>query len=110
MPNVKLFADHLLLHDCGQSLENRLPALRDLLCDRLGVTLSACHIVVIPVRALQDQPPVNVELHILPRPERTTGRIREICAEIKDIVSDVTGKPTAVRCAMLDPLTYVALK
>lgn len=110
MPNVKLFTDQAILSDCGAALETMLLPLRDLLCLRLDVAKSACHIVILPVRALSDQPPVNLELHILPRPERTPARLRDICAELQAMVSAVTGKATAVRCAMLDPQTYVALK
>ena len=110
MPNVKLFVDERLLQHCGEALENMLMPLRDMLCDRLGVASAACHLVIIPVRALPDQPPVNLELHVLPHAERTPDRMRALCAEIRDTVSAVTRKPTAVRCAMLDPVTYIALK
>ena len=110
MPNVKLFTDRQLVEDLGQSLLDMLPLLRDLLCDRLGVTASACQIVIVPVYGLQDQPPVNLELHILPRADRTPDRIRSICLDIKTMVDQTTQKPSAIRCAMLDPSTYVAIK
>lgn len=110
MPNVKLFVDGGLLADCGAALDAVMLPLRDLLCARLNVGPQAVHIVILPVRGLPDQPPVNLELHILPRPERTQALIKDLCAAIRDMVSAVTLRPTAVRCAMLDPVTYVALK
>jgi hypothetical protein len=110
MPNVKLFVDGGLLADCGAALDAVLVPLRDLLCARLNVGPQAVHIVILPVRGLADQPPVNLELHILPRPERTQALIQDLCAAIRDMISAVTTRPTAVRCAMLDPATYVALK
>lgn len=92
MPNLKIFVDEALLPERRAALTQALGPIRALLCRELAVPPAACQLAVVPVIALPDQPPVNAELHILPRPERTRARVEALCA------------------AALDPETYVALK
>ncbi|MBO0145066.1 hypothetical protein JZX87_28430 [Agrobacterium sp. Ap1] len=58
---------------------------------------------------LPDQPAINLEVIILPKPERT----REVIAvgtRLKATLAEASGGRVAVRAAALDPQTYVALK
>jgi hypothetical protein len=81
-----------------------------MLCRELRVEASACQFALVTVLAMPDQPAVNVEIHVMPGPERTRSRILGICERLRDIVGDAAQAPVAVRVAMLDPETYVALK
>jgi hypothetical protein len=110
MPNLKIFIDHQLLDQVGPDLDTALPPLRALLCDGFAVPPSACQLAVIGVRGPKDQPLVNVELHILPRPERTRDKVTSVCGKVQALVSGVCRTHVAVRCAQLDPESYVALK
>jgi len=110
MPNVKIYVDEALFPTCRDGLIAALPQLRDMLCSALKVDPSACQFAVLPVIAMSDLPRVNVEMHLLPHPDRTRERLTTIAAAIRDQISSATGARTAVRIATLAPEGYVALK
>lgn len=110
MPNVKIYVDERHSTAVAPKLTAALPGLRALLCGRLAVEASACQIAVLSVLGLEDQPQVNAELLILPRPERTAERIRAVAEDVRAHLGAVTGLHVAVRIAMLNPATYQALK
>ncbi len=110
MPNVKIFVDETLLPDCRPALTDALVPIRVMLCRELNVDASACQFAVMPVIAMADLPRVNVEIQILPKPERTRDRVMSVCATLREMVSAATGAHVAVRASALDPETYVALK
>jgi hypothetical protein len=53
---------------------------------------------------------VNVELFILPKPERTREKLLALAGMIRARLEPITGASVAVRIAQLDAATYVALK
>ncbi len=110
MPNVKIYVDEMLYPSCRDRLPAALGPIRDMLCQDLIVGLPACQIAVIPVLAMPDLPRVNVEMQILPRPERTRAALLAVCDKLRDIVGAATGSHVAVRVTTLDPETYIALK
>lgn len=110
MPNVKIFVDEALYPDCRVPLAAALGPIRDLLCREFGVDAPACQFAVMPVLAMADLPGVNVEIQILPRPDRTRTRVLEICNALRQMVAAATGTHVAVRVSTLDPETYIALK
>lgn len=110
MPNVKIHIEEAVLAPCKPALVAALPALRDLLCRELSVDYAACQLAILPVLGLPDQPPVNVELHILPRPDRTREKLLALSQMIREMLAPITAAHVAVRIAHLDATTYVALK
>jgi hypothetical protein len=110
MPNVKVFVDAAQYPAVQAGLSVLLPELRNMLCVGFGVDPAACQLAVIPVLGLPDQPAINAELHILPKPERTRATIEAMAARLRDRMAGVTGLHVAVRVATLDAATYVALK
>ena len=110
MPNVKIFVDDSRYPAVRQRISDLLPALRDQLCADLEVERAACQFAVVPVLALPDQPQLNAELHILPRPSRTRARLEAAAGALRDRLAGATGLSVAVRIATLDAQTYVALK
>lgn len=111
MPNVKLYVDEALWPAHKPALIAALPELRALLCRDLAVPPAACQVVIVPVWGLADQPAVNIELMILPRPERTAEKLRALGGALRALIGPVAGGASvAVRFASLDPETYVALK
>lgn len=110
MPNLKLFVDEAQYPAVQAPLAAQLPELRALLCAGFGVEAAACQLAVIPVLALADQPAINAELHLLPKPDRTRAVIETMAARLRDRIAAATGLPVAVRIATLDAATYVALK
>lgn len=110
MPNVKIHVDREILNRQAERLDSALLPLRELLCDRFGVQPAACQLAIIAVRGLNDQPNINVEIHILPRPERTSEHVTAVCGEVKSLIELASDTRTAVRCMQLDAQTYVALK
>ncbi|WP_072051227.1 hypothetical protein [Pluralibacter gergoviae] len=110
MPNVKIYIDSQCVDPTQQSISEVLPSLRRILCDSLDVSESACHIVVINVLGLVGQPPLNLELAILPKPERTRRVLEELAGELRTVLSQALHCQAAIRISHLDPSTYIALK
>lgn len=110
MPNLKIFIDDTLYPDCKTALAQALGPIRDMLCRDLQVDVPACQFAVVAVGVMPDLPRVNVEMAILPRPERTRSVILSVCAKLRELVEDATGTRVAVRVTALDPETYIALK
>lgn len=110
MPNLKIFVDDTIYPDCRNALAQALGPIRDMLCRDLQVDVPACQFAVVPVGAMPDLPRVNVEMAILPRPERTRDILLAVCAKLRSIIEAATGTHVAVRVTALDPETYIALK
>lgn len=110
MPNVKIYVDETLWADRHDALGAVLAPLRDLLCRELSVDVPACQFAVLPVMAMADLPRVNVEIAILPRPERTRDLVTALGRQVQALVAEAAGTHAAVRVSALDPVTYVALK
>jgi hypothetical protein len=110
MPNVKLFVDETQYGAVRQDLAALLPELRSMLCAALWVELAACQLAVIPVQGLPDQPPINAELFLLPKAERTPAVLRAAALDLQARLLAATGLHAAVRIALLDPASYIALK
>ena len=110
MPNTKIYLDSAHWALASDTLRRELPDLCLLICDALDVDRSACHLTLISVEAPVGQPPINVELAILPRADRTQESLRAVAGRLRDRIADVSGLSAAVRIATLDPQTYVALK
>ncbi len=110
MPNVKIYVDEVIYPACRDRLSAALGPIRDMLCQDLSVDRPACQIAVMPVLAMPDLPRVNVEIQIMPRPERTPAALRTLCEKLRDRVGTATGSHVAIRLMMLDPGTYIALK
>ncbi|AVH45389.1 hypothetical protein [Agrobacterium tumefaciens] len=110
MPNMKIYIDADRNSEAVAAVRNVLRPLRVMLCRELDVGVTACQFAVVNVFGLGDQAQVNVEILILPRPERTRDRIIEVCTLIRAMVADATGLQVVVRSSFLDPETYVAMK
>jgi hypothetical protein len=110
MPNLKIFVDDAIYPDCRKALVQALGPIRDMLCHDFQVDVPACQFAVVPVGAMADLPRVNVEMAILPRPERTREIILAVCAKLRTMVQEATQTHVAVRVTALDPETYIALK
>jgi hypothetical protein len=110
MPNIKIFVDETKYTALRGGLADMLPDLRTALRASLMVDDSAFQIAVIPVLGVADQPQINVEMQLMPRPERTREALSELAGQLRTRFGNVTGEPVAVRVTTLDPATYVALK
>lgn len=110
MPNVKIYVDEVIYPSCRDRLPAAMEPILDMLCHDLAVDRPACQIAIIPVLAMPDLPPVNVEMQIMPRPERTRAALLAVCANLREMVGAATGTHVAIRVTMLDPETYIALK
>ncbi len=110
MPNVKIYVDERIYPRCRDALAASLAPMRDMLCHDLTVEWPACQFAVMPVLAMADLPPVNVELQIMHRPDRTRAVLLDICDRLRAILQSATGAHVAIRIVTLDPDTYVALK
>lgn len=110
MPNMKLYVDARIWAGAAGPLGAALPGLRETLCRLFAVEPVACQVAVLSVLGLEDQPQVNVELTMLPRPDRTREMVTAAAAVIRDEVAAALGTRVAVRIASLEAATYVALK
>lgn len=110
MPNVKIYVDEAIYPACRANLARALGPIIDMLCHDLTVERPACQMAVMPVLALPGLPGVNVEVQIMPRPERTQALLLTVCTKLRDMVGAATGSHVAIRVTSLDPETYIALK
>lgn len=110
MPNVKIYVEEALFADKRAALSAALKPIRDLLCAEFRVDIAACQLAVLPVVAMPDLPLINVEMLILPRPDRTRDAVLSVCHRLRQMVEEVAGCPVAIRVSHLDPETYIALK
>lgn len=110
MPNVKIYLDQQHWKPASDRLQAAFPELTDMLCRTLEVDRSAVQLALLGVAAPDGQPAVNVELHLLPRPDRTREALTRLGGDLRDKIALLTGLRIAVRIGQLDPQTYVALK
>ena len=110
MPNVKLYVDETVLPGCRADLIAALPGLRTMLCDALKVDVAACQFAILSVIAMPDLPRVNVELYLLPHPDRTQHMLKSLAVSVQARIAAVAHTHTAVRIATVVPDTYTALK
>ncbi|MER5173219.1 hypothetical protein [Thioclava sp. GXIMD2076] len=111
MPILKLHVDRTCdARIDPEGVRTLLVDLRAILCERLSSAEAACQLAWLPVTGLPDQPVVNCELAILPKPERTREKLTELAEVLKARIEEVTGPKVAVRISHLDAATYVALK
>jgi len=110
VPNVKIYVEEQVFADRRTALTAALQPIRDMLCADLKVDISACQFAVLPVVAMPDLPLVNVEMFILPRPERTREAVLAVCHTLREMVQAATGVHVAIRVMHLDAATYIALK
>lgn len=110
MPNVKIYVDETIYPACRDRLAAALGPILDMLCQGLTVDRPACQMAVISVLAMPGLPPVNVELQVMPRPDRTRAVLLDVCARLREMAGGATGSHVAIRVTMLDPETYIALK
>lgn len=110
MPNLKIHVSDLIWNEKADELTALLGPIRDLLCGEFRVDPSACQLAIIPVRGMSDQPQVAVEIHIMPKAERSRDQIVNVSQMLQDMLRTTTASSVAVRVSSLDPVTYVALK
>ena len=110
MPNVKIYIDEVIYPAARDRLSAALEPILDMLCHDLAVDRPACQMAVLPVMAMPGLPPVNVEIAIMPRPERTRAVLLAVCEKLREVVGAATGTHVAIRLTTLDPETYIALK
>lgn len=110
MPNIKIYVGDTVAAQSRQKLAQALQNLRDMVVRDLSVTPQACQLAIIEVTGMPGQPDVNVEMHLMPKADRTRDLLTEFAGKVRDLVADATGGHVAVRVMMLDPDTYIALK
>lgn len=110
MPNLKIYVDEAIYPASREALVGTLGDIHRLLCRDLDVPPAACQIAMLPMVALPDLPRIGVELHILPRPDRTRDMLTDLSLRLRDLLFEASGVQAAVRVILLDPQTYVALK
>lgn len=110
MPNLKIFADETIGTEAMDRLHAALPALRDLMCDRLDVALPFAQFVLVSVRGLDDQALLAVEIQVLPKPERTREHLLASCAALREALRTVIDVKTAVRVTTVDPANYLVVR
>ncbi len=110
MPNIKIFVDETDYPALRERFAALLPDLRRLACSAFVVEAPACQLAVLPILGLPDQPRINVELHLLPKPARTRETLVAAAGRLREAIVAATGRHVAVRIVLLDAETYVALK
>lgn len=110
MPNVKIHVDTALLSRATVEVDALLLQIRDMIITALGVTVEACHIVALAVRSPPGQTPVNIELVLLQKPDRSRSAVQDLCARLRDLAERALGAPAAIRCTLADHNTYIVIR
>lgn len=110
MPNLKIHVDETLLPARREALIAALVPLRQMLCEGLKVQPAACQFAILPVIAMPDQPPVNVEMQILQHPDRSRPVLTSLAGAVQAQIAEASGARTAVRIASIVPEAYVVLR
>ncbi|CAN7658130.1 hypothetical protein [Pararhizobium sp. LjRoot238] len=110
MPNIKIYLDQGLPEDTQLCVRENLTPLREIVCRMLKVENSACQFAIVPAYVMADQSAVNIEIAILPKPERTRPMLSALAEEIQLLMANVIEGRVAVRLSILDPATYISLK
>lgn len=110
MPNVKIYVANASMLEFGARLTAALPAIRELLCNKLSVEPAACQLAVIPVLGPTDQPQLSLELHLLQKPDRTPDMLRNLGNDLRTIATEASGQDVPVRISSLDPATYLTIR
>lgn len=85
-----------------------LAPLREIICSLLKVEKSACQFVIVPAYVMAGQAVVNVEIAILPKPERTRPMLSALAEKVQLLMANVIEGRIAVRLSILDPATYIS--
>ena len=110
MPNIKIYVNESVLTVLKPELIAALEPLREMIIGHLDVPKSACQVAIVSILGLQDEPALNVEMHIMPGQKRTRKSLEALGAAIQGMLNEATGSKIAFRCAQLDPETYVILR
>jgi len=110
MPNAKLYIDQTVWETQQTDFKQSLPKIRETLCQYLTVPPTACQLALLPVYGLSDQPAVNIELHLMPNPDRTPDLICELTSELQKTIMSLSQSRCAVRITTLNPETYSVMK
>jgi len=109
VPNLKVHVNRDAWNVHENSITNKLPVLRELVCMGLKADISACQIAVIPFGGIDGQAEVAIEVDYLPKPERTREMVSQVCMQIKTLMIDATGCRVAVRATAVNPETYIVI-
>jgi hypothetical protein len=110
LPNIKIYVNESVLTVRKPELIAALEPLREMIIGHLDVPKSACQLAIVSIVGLEDEPALNVEMHVMPGGKRTQKSLEALGAAIQGMLNEATGSKVAFRCAQLDPGTYVTLK
>lgn len=110
MPLLSIAMDQALWQAEQEQLMAALPAIREMLCEKLAVGQAASHITVTPVFGLQDQPLVNADLRVLGKQGRGPEVLTEVASALQAQLSAACGRPASVRVTLMDPSAYLAVR
>lgn len=110
MPNLKIFADESVGPEAMARLTGSLPALRAFLCEQLWVDPALAQLAVVPVRGLDDQALLAVEMQILPGPQRTREHLTATGEELRDRLRALVDAKVAIRVTTVDPVNYLVMR
>ncbi len=110
MPSVKIYMDEALLREISAQVEGLILTTREMIMAGLGVTAESCHIVVMGVRSIAGQTPVNIELCLLQKPGRSRDGVAQFCGQLRSHVAGLLDAPSAIRCTMAEPETYIVIR
>ena len=83
MPNIKIYMDQRLPEQTQLGIRANLAPLREFICSTLQVENSACQFTIVPAYVMADQAALNIEIAILPKPERTRPMLSALAEEIQ---------------------------
>jgi hypothetical protein len=89
LPNIKIYVNESVLTVRKPELIAALEPLREMIIGHLDVPKSACQLAIVSIVGLEDEPALNVEMHVMPGGKRTQKSLEALGAAIQGAYSGV---------------------
>lgn len=108
MPLLSITVHQDIWSSCQEDLTEALPAIRQMLCEKLAVGQEFASLTITPVFGLPDQIKVNGDLRVLGKESRGPEVLQDVATTLQTLLSKAAGTHSSVRVTTMNPATYLA--
>ncbi|PRY86029.1 hypothetical protein [Donghicola tyrosinivorans] len=108
MPLLSITVHQDIWPACQEDLTEALPAIRQMLCEKLAVGQEFASLTITPVFGLPDQIKVNGDLRVLGKESRGPEVLQDVAEALQTLLSKAASSHASVRITTMNPATYMA--
>jgi hypothetical protein len=108
MPLLSITVDHNVWSTQKDEITEALPAIRQMLCEKLAVGQEFASLTITPVFGLPDQIKVNGDLRVLGKESRGPEVLQDVAKALQALLTTAAGTRASVRITTMTPATYMA--